>query len=459
MFCARCGRQIDGQGRFCPFCGQQMGVPVSAVPSDGRVAANDLQTPGKKNKKAVFIGIAALAVIGVVVAVKPFGRDKTEEVRTEKASRESRKEADEKGSTRRKRNLDEMSDGADAKQKEKTAEEQVEETEPEDIEEKESDTVFESLEDEEILEVLSAYQEYANKYEGMGFEGYTLAYLDEDDIPELIANGDCEAVGHAVITYQDGELTENYVGRLGGLSYVEKQNFYWNSNGHMGVYYDEFYQLVDGEQTVIASGEWGDKYDEEGNIVWNEAEDYPEQEYAWNGEPCSEEEYYEAIDEFIEASVGDAEFCYHSYWGDQYMNMLDAYESLQYKRYAAYWPQIEKFELQDGVLTYKVRGGGYYNWGSNDDPIFAISCPIAPDCIWEQRGVGMGEHCEPQVGDTDYICDTTYEEIRKWIDDEKAWFEEAAAEFGRDEAWVESPVNVVVVVKGGVVVRVYTVSS
>lgn len=225
MFCARCGRQIDGQGRFCPFCGQQMGVPVSAVPSDGRVAANDLQTPGKKNKKAVFIGIAALAVIGVVVAVKPFGRDKTEEVRTEKASRESRKEADEKGSTRRKRNLDEMSDGADAKQKEKTAEEQVEETEPEDIEEKESDTVFESLEDEEILEVLSAYQEYANKYEGMGFEGYTLAYLDEDDIPELIANGDCEAVGHAVITYQDGELTENYVGRLGGLSYVEKQNF------------------------------------------------------------------------------------------------------------------------------------------------------------------------------------------------------------------------------------------
>lgn len=73
--------------------------------------------------------------------------------------------------------------------------------------------------------------------------------------------------------------------------------------------------------------------------------------------------------------------------------------------------------------------------------------------------MGMGEHCEPQVGDTDYICDTTYEEIRKWIDDEKAWFEEASAEFGRDEAWVESPVNVVVVVKGGVVVRVYTVSS
>lgn len=316
--------------------------------------------------------------------------------------------------------------------------------------------------DENVLEALTAYQKYVDAYKEQhkdsGLAGYVLAYLDEDDIPELIAIGSCEASGQVIVTYRDGQLQENYIKRLGGLRYVEKGNFYCNANGHMGLYYDEFYRLVDGKQTAMKSGQWGDRHDEEGNIIWNEEGDCPQKEYAWEGKECSEEEYYAAMDQFVQETVGDAAFIQVNWYGG-YADMGKAYEGLKYRSYSAYWPQIREFRLEDGVLTYAVGGGGSYGWGSNDDMMYTISYPVAPDCIWEDRGVGMGEHYQPQVADTDYIRDTTYEKMKEWIDKEKKWFDEAAAEFGRDGMRAESPVNIVVVVKEGVVVRVYTVSS
>lgn len=64
-----------------------------------------------------------------------------------------------------------------------------------------------------------------------------------------------------------------------------------------------------------------------------------------------------------------------------------------------------------------------------------------------------------EVADTDYIRGTTFAEIKERIDAEKKLFDEAVSALGRDQARVESPVSVMVVVKEGVVVRVYTVSS
>ncbi len=176
--------------------------------------------------------------------------------------------------------------------------------------------------DEELRKVLMKYQEYIDE-NAPYFDNILLAYLDEDDIPELIAIGDCEAAGQVIVTYRDGGLLENYIGRLGGLRYAKKQNFYYNSNGNMGCYYDEFYRLVNGEQTVIMTGRWGDKRDEEGKMVWNEEGTYPEQEYVWNGTVCSEEEYHEAIDRFIKETVKDAELIkVDSYGDDSYHNIF-----------------------------------------------------------------------------------------------------------------------------------------
>ena len=29
MFCAKCGKQIENDSTFCPFCGQQVDAPVT----------------------------------------------------------------------------------------------------------------------------------------------------------------------------------------------------------------------------------------------------------------------------------------------------------------------------------------------------------------------------------------------------------------------------------------------
>ncbi len=314
--------------------------------------------------------------------------------------------------------------------------------------------------DEEIRAALMAYQEYVDEYDDMQyFDGYLLAYLDEDDIPELIAIGSCEAAGQVIITYRDGELQENYIGRLGGLRYVKKQNFYYNSNGNMGSYRDEFFRLVNGEQIVIMSGRWGDKRDEEGKIILNEAGDYPEQEYVWDGTVCTEEEYYNAIDGFIKETVGDAELIkVNGYDDDLYDTIPEAYEGLKYRKYSAFGTQIKEFALENGVLTYSVVGDGYYGWGDSDEVLYTISYPVAKDCIWEERDRGRGEHYRLEVADTDYIRHTTFTEIKERIDTDKGLFDEAASGIGKDKARVERPIRVVVVVKEGVVVRVYTVS-
>ena len=47
-----------------------------------------------------------------------------------------------------------------------------------------------------------AYAEYLNNSEYEGFAGYGLVYVDEDDIPELICMGDCEAAGNIFVTYK-----------------------------------------------------------------------------------------------------------------------------------------------------------------------------------------------------------------------------------------------------------------
>lgn len=324
--------------------------------------------------------------------------------------------------------------------------------------EKRQITAADFPEDEELRRVLMKYQEYVDDNAAY-LDGFLLAYLDEDVIPELIAIGDCEAAGQLIITYRDGELLENAVGRLGGLRYAKKQNFYYNSNGNMGNYYDEFYRLVDGEQTVIMAGRWGDKRDEDGRLVLNEDGTYPEQEYTWDGTACSEEVYHEAIDQFIKQTVGDAELIkVDSYGDDMYDNIPEAYEGLKYRKYAAYWPRIHTFNLEDGVLTFSVGNGAHYGWGGEEIE-YTVSYPVAEDCKWEKRSRGTGEHYQLEVADTDYIWDISYERIKEWIETEKQKYDGAVATLGKDKARVESPFSVVVVVKEGVVVRVYTVIS
>lgn len=439
---------------------------------------------GKKNNRILFGLLAALAVLVVILAaaigvkavkVRQISRIEESSLAANESAQLSAEGEAERAADAEAEEAEKAADaeaeeakkaaGVEVEEAEKAAGAEVEEAEKASAEaddkkhaEKGQITAADFPKDEELRRVLMKYQEYVDEHAAY-FDGFLLAYLDEDEIPEMIAIGDCEAAGQLIITYRDGELLENAVGRLGGLQYAKKQNFYYNSNGNMGYYYDEFYRLVDGEQTVIMAGRWGDKRDEDGRLVLNEDETYPEQEYAWNGTVCSEEEYDEAIDQFIKQTVGDAEMIeVDSYGDDSYDNIPDAYEGLKYRKYGAYWPRIHTFTMEDGVLTFSVGNGAHYGWGGEEIE-YTVSYPVAEDCKWEERGRGTGEHYQLEVADTDYIRDASYERIKEWIETEKREYDEVAATLGKDKARVESPVSVVVVVKEGIVVRVYTVIS
>ncbi len=186
-------------------------------------------------------------------------------------------------------------------------------------------------ETEEMQMILEAYQKYVDEQlpvkDGYAYE---LIYVDEDNIPELFAESDAEAGGNLLLTYHEGMVYADYTDRLGGFQYIEKANFYKNSNGHMGYYYDIFYTIIDGQQTTLAEGYWGDKW-ENGEVVWDYEADYPMQEYFWNGEECSsKEEYEEAIATFCEAAVkSDNWKSAGSFSDEMYLDVYTAYEALQ----------------------------------------------------------------------------------------------------------------------------------
>ena len=61
MFCARCGKEIDNDSTFCPFCGQSTNEPVES--GGGGKPKVSVKMPGKK----VIGGIAVVAVVLLVV--------------------------------------------------------------------------------------------------------------------------------------------------------------------------------------------------------------------------------------------------------------------------------------------------------------------------------------------------------------------------------------------------------
>ena len=61
-FCQHCGAQIDATAKFCTSCGKT----VQAQPAVGRPTASGIEDFYRKNKKAIFIGAAALVIIIVI---------------------------------------------------------------------------------------------------------------------------------------------------------------------------------------------------------------------------------------------------------------------------------------------------------------------------------------------------------------------------------------------------------
>ena len=178
---------------------------------------------------------------------------------------------------------------------------------------------YEGIPDEMLLRMLSvedsfdksqqdwqrAYIDYI-KREGWGGDGgdllpdiyynhYYLAYINEDDIPELIQYGVGIAGTNAIVTYQNGQLYSNkitYNQNLGGTYFIERRNLILNYGGGGGLFARNIYQIADNQLVEIHHGDHG---------ILNADDDILK--YAWDGVEVSETEFDEKLNAVFDFSV------------------------------------------------------------------------------------------------------------------------------------------------------------
>ncbi len=128
--------------------------------------------------------------------------------------------------------------------------------------------------------------------------GYTLIYLDEDEIPELVEVGICEAEGCHLINYSHDSVHITQLERL-YFTYIERGNQLCNSEGLMDNYYDLIYSIVDGKMELTDSGYYGAwlnsniELDENGKPVYR---------YKWNGIEVDSSEYERELNKVYDSS-------------------------------------------------------------------------------------------------------------------------------------------------------------
>jgi len=108
---------------------------------------------------------------------------------------------------------------------------------------------------------------------------YALIYVNDDNIPELVIDSGVEASGCRIVTYAAGQVNVLTTRRL-GFTYIPRGNKLCNSDGSMDSYFDDVYEIRDGQWTCIGSGEYF------GYLSgWNEIlKRYVCRNYFWNGQ-------------------------------------------------------------------------------------------------------------------------------------------------------------------------------
>lgn len=149
-----------------------------------------------------------------------------------------------------------------------------------------------------------AYINYVNEHDniydsfGNTIEIYKLVNINNDSIPELYINFGNTAGGDVICTYYEGKAVEQPMWNY-GFSYIEGQNIFRDSGGHMAVYYDKIYSIENSQFVLLHEGNYGAsdnahvQFDSDGNPIYN---------YYWNGtEVSSEAEYMNLLNEVYNA--------------------------------------------------------------------------------------------------------------------------------------------------------------
>ena len=141
-------------------------------------------------------------------------------------------------------------------------------------------------------------------------EIYKLVDINGDDIPELYINGGTTASGDILCSYYNGEVITQWMWNY-GFSYIEGENLFCDSGGHMDGYYNKVYTIDNGTFVMVYDGEYGAK--DNSHVQYDNA-GLPIYDYYANGtKVSSEEEYRQALSEVYDKSqainpYADAEY-------------------------------------------------------------------------------------------------------------------------------------------------------
>ena len=162
-----------------------------------------------------------------------------------------------------------------------------------------AEEILEKLEEQKAKEEAAsgewkqAYLDYMaenRNYDSFGNEItiYVLININDDAIPELYIDYMYTSDGSVLCTYADGELVTQDMW-ASGLFYLEGQNLFDETGGHMDEYWDRVYKIKDGQFVMVADGEYGA---EDNAHVQVDAYGEPVYQYYWNNEQLDSEAAY-----------------------------------------------------------------------------------------------------------------------------------------------------------------------
>ena len=157
---------------------------------------------------------------------------------------------------------------------------------------------------------------------------YCLINIDDDNIPELCINRPIAAAENEIYTFTNGKIYSQMIDGHSFLSYLPEEGLFLESGGHDGVWWDNVYQLKNGEFTQVASGsgyleDWyNPQYDEDGNLIY---------QYLWNKNPVDTVTYHQKLNNVFPASkaykLNDGDSNWKSY--QEMLDFLDEQEEVQ----------------------------------------------------------------------------------------------------------------------------------
>jgi len=95
-------------------------------------------------------------------------------------------------------------------------------------------------------EIVSEYLEYLSLKKDFSGWRYALIYIDNDETPEMLIEGNSQADGCLVLSLQSGEIAEMQTYRV-SFSYIEKKGLCGYDTYDQGETYSVYYELKDGK--------------------------------------------------------------------------------------------------------------------------------------------------------------------------------------------------------------------